>query len=49
MNGEMVEDEVPLKQGDEITISKHILVWADVENDPAFLSCLQPKQEEEAI
>jgi len=49
VNGEMVEDEVPLKQGDEITISKHILVWADVENDPAFLSCLQPKQEEEAI
>jgi len=44
VNFEMMQ--VPLKQGDEITISKHTLIWADVENDPAFVSCLQPKEEE---
>ena len=39
----MVQGEVPLKQGDEITISKHILVWADL--DPGFVSCLEAKEE----
>merc|ERR1719295_1181237 len=28
VNGEPVQGEVPLKQGDTIQISKHILVWA---------------------
>ena len=46
-NGEMVEDEMRLKQGDTIQISKDILVWqnAEVENDPGFVTCLEPREE----
>ena len=47
MNGQTVEDEMPLKQGDEIQISKDILVWqnAEIENDAGFVSCLEPREE----
>jgi len=45
VNGETVQGEVPLKQGDTIQISKHILVWANAENDLGFVSCLEPKEE----
>jgi len=44
VNGELVQGEVPLKQGDTIQISKHILVWANAEKDQAFVSCLEPKE-----
>ena len=46
VNGEPVQGEVPLKQGDTIQISKHILVWANAEKDQAFESCLEPKEED---
>ena len=47
VNGQTVEDETPLKQGDEIQISKDILVWhnAEIEKDPGFVSCLEPREE----
>ena len=48
VNGEMVEeDEMPLKQGDTIQISKDILVWenSEIGNGPGFVTCLEPKEE----
>jgi len=44
VNGQLVQGEVPLKQGDTIQISKHILVWANAENSLAFVSCMEPKE-----
>jgi len=44
VNGQLVQGEVLLKQGDTIQISKHILVWANAENSLAFVSCMEPKE-----